>query len=156
MSDLPTPETDAEIESLTKWPDYFVTADLARRLERERDEARAEAKSLVRHPDISECEKGHRFRTIASHPAKSEREWECPHCAVHERDTLRAEVERLRTDKAELAEALQFVSEITEGWQNGEFDTEEEALKWAGKTSCDILKKTTETLVNHKESKSTE
>jgi hypothetical protein len=83
MSDAPTPETDAEVESLMKWPDYFVTADLARRLERERND-------LLRNPDISECDKGHRFRTIASHPTKSEREWECPHCAVKERDTLKA------------------------------------------------------------------
>lgn len=105
----PTPETDAadtipymDGDELTWW----VKKDFARRLEMERDEAREEAAALRRNPDISICDKGHRFRTIASHPAKSEREWECPHCAVKERDSAKT-LNRTLLDQLE-AQAVQI------------------------------------------------
>jgi uncharacterized protein YodC (DUF2158 family) len=46
--------------------------------------------------DVSTCEHGHKFRTIASHPAKSESEWECPHCLVIERREARKCAESFR------------------------------------------------------------
>ena len=50
---------------------------------------------VVDGPDFATCPKGHRFRTVESHPAKSEREWECPNCAVAERNKYCAIVEEI-------------------------------------------------------------
>ncbi len=72
---------------------------------KEIESLRVERDSLLRHPDISECAKGHRFRTIASHPAKNEREWECPHCAIQER-------EQLRRENAAMREAIREASKL--------------------------------------------
>jgi len=43
---------------------------------------------MVRHC-VSECDKGHKFAHIPSHPAKSEQEWHCPHCLLAEVKELR-------------------------------------------------------------------
>lgn len=67
-----------------------------------REAAEKERDGLMRNPDISTCSKGHHFRTIASHPAKSEREWYCPNCMAAELSTLRAENAELRKDKERL------------------------------------------------------
>lgn len=48
----------------------------------------AELEKDARSPDIATCKLGHRFRTTASHPVKSEREWYCPHCMVSENASL--------------------------------------------------------------------
>lgn len=69
----------------------------------------AERDGLLRNHDISTCSQGHRFRTIASHPAKSEREWECPHCAVKDRDQWKQKAEGLEKERADLAHDLKEV-----------------------------------------------
>ena len=48
MNDTPTPETDAEVNELVTSSTYnMVTADFARKLERERDEAREQRDTLA-------------------------------------------------------------------------------------------------------------
>lgn len=61
--------------------DHSISQELAT-LRAELEQAKRERDALLRHPDISTCTAGHRFRTIESHPAKSEQEWHCPHCLV--------------------------------------------------------------------------
>jgi hypothetical protein len=70
----------------------------------------------IQSHDISTCEKGHKFRTTASHPAKSEREWECPHCLVIERRELKARAEKAEADLASLKEENAKMEAVITKW----------------------------------------
>jgi hypothetical protein len=73
------------------------------------DELRAEVRHLEFAKNPIECKNGHRFFAAVTHPAKSEREWYCPSCVVKENAELRAEVERLKSDKAQILAQFQRV-----------------------------------------------
>jgi hypothetical protein len=82
MSDRPTPETDAVADSNLEFDEELaVVTTLARRLERERDEAQDALRDELERPS---------------------RDVECEALRI-ERDELRAEVERLRGRKCEWA-----------------------------------------------------
>lgn len=95
MSDEPTPETDAEqfpAEETKGKNFYFVAANFARSLERERDELRAEVDRLKAE-----------LETARSHSRVAYSE---VGMRTKERDAAEHEVERLKTDKTRLFKFL--------------------------------------------------
>lgn len=95
MSDRPTRETDAAEIDNSHFADYgsgpsgYVVVDLARKLERERDELREKTARQAERIRYLEGATNHAEGTPLS-------------IALRERDELRAEVERLKADKARL------------------------------------------------------
>ena len=103
MSDTPTPETDAEMFYAARWADTkfkeerrCVSYDFARRLERERDEARKEISEIKEYlwPNQTGLPNEHRNALVA----------------IRARDQLmQRQRDKLRAINAELAEALEEV-----------------------------------------------
>ena len=99
MSD--TPETD---ELWHKRPEQFEVYKLARKLERERDEARKERDDLKTRLALMDDFKSEILQAYATAIgcARHESPVRKAELIVKERDELRAEVERLKADKARL------------------------------------------------------
>jgi hypothetical protein len=89
MSDTPTPETDAHLLGGS----YSFDGDFARKLERERDEARAEAAKWKANHDNQVALKS----AIIQRPDLGDRS-ERVHALIKNRDFLRAEIESMRDD----------------------------------------------------------
>ena len=69
MSDRPTPETDAEVNELVTSTTYnMVTADFARKLERERDRYKTALEGIAGFPhQCFDTETPWRMRQLAEH-----------------------------------------------------------------------------------------
>ena len=91
---------------------HGIEDNLARGIE-ENESLTDQLTAMTRERDIAvggqnwiTCPQGHRFPAPVCHPAKSEREWYCPHCTVDELATAQAENARLREAVVESNDAL--------------------------------------------------
>lgn len=112
MSDRPTPETDATAEKNIYGVACKVDVDFARKLERERDEAREAAAMWESSSDAMEragAEQARRADENREWALKAERERDEAREAAYE---LAKQAERLRKERDQLKEALLIMENL--------------------------------------------